>query len=73
MIAHPRNFAPTASEDPHCAQYIPAQGEVVDYGCAAGRVFAHLLRHARKRPLTWRDRPPVEQPEVGGGTAIFAP
>ena len=57
-VGRPLNPAPTASEDPFCKQYIPANGEVVNYGCAAGRSLAHprYHHHHHRRPVGQREQ-----------------
>jgi hypothetical protein len=47
------NDAPTAREDPFCRQYIPAHGEVVNYGCVSGRALGHRRHHRRR----WASHP----------------
>ncbi len=50
-VVHPLNFEPTAYEDSLCPKGPQGGGEIVNYGCAAGRTFAHhhYYRHHRRR------------------------
>jgi hypothetical protein len=49
-VVYPLNFEPTAYEDSLC-QHGPPGGEIVNYGCVAGRALAPVRRHAHRH---WR-------------------
>lgn len=47
-VTHPLNPEPTAYEDSLCP-HAPTSGEIVNYGCAAGRAIVPAAYHHRRR------------------------
>ena len=47
-VVYPLNFEPTAYQDSLC-EHGPPGGQIVNYGCVAGRAIAPVRRHAHRR------------------------